>query len=198
MPRKKSLPNIYRFVRRHTPELLIGLGVFALSLSIIHKKFYDRSLRLNAELAAIAQEQTMLDQARRAVSRPVAIQIGEIVSTTVDPGQIIDGEWSIAENAATFWTEGGYPGIGGNIVLYGHNTRTIFSRLRSTRVGQEIVITSADGSQHGYRVTEIHQVTPDRVDFLQPTQTEMLTVYTCTGFLDSQRFVVRAERLLQD
>jgi sortase (surface protein transpeptidase) len=50
----------------------------------------------------------------------------------------------------------------------------------------------AEGKTAKYIVSETKRVLPNAVEEVLPTDHEVVTVYTCTGFLDSQRFVVKA------
>lgn len=84
------------------------------------------------------------------------------------------------------------PGENGNIILYGHNLNTIFGYLMDTKIGAIVNIRMTDGSLHRYTVTETQVVAPSQTQLLAPTTHEVLTLYTCTGLLDSLRFVVRA------
>ena len=46
-----------------------------------------------------------------------------------------------------------------------------------------------------YMVNEILIVNPDQIDVINPTQDETLTLYTCSGYFDTQRLVVKAKRI---
>jgi len=50
--------------------------------------------------------------------------------------------------------------------------------------------------EYSKQVKEIVEVKPDQVEYLLPTSEETLTLYTCSGFMDQKRFIVRGERVL--
>jgi len=43
-----------------------------------------------------------------------------------------------------------------------------------------------------YKVSDIKFVSPAQVEVIKPTANERLTLFTCSGFLDSKRLVVTA------
>ncbi len=105
---------------------------------------------------------------------------------------ITNGTWETTKKGASFLSDSARPGEGGNIVMYGHNTLDIFGRMRSLKPGETIHVQVADGNWYEYRVESTSIVKPHQIDAVLPTKTEILTLYTCTGWMDSQRFIVRA------
>lgn len=99
--------------------------------------------------------------------------------------------WEVATNAASIASMSARPYEQGNIIIYSHNTKRLFGRLRSVVVG-DLVTLDHDGKERDYRVEAVTVVNPSMVDFLRPTNREALTLYTCTGLFDRQRLVVRA------
>lgn len=159
-----------------------------LLISGVHSTWQDRSLRLRA--AQLDQPQAAQGE-RNAL--PSQIFIPWRVDTLINPGALENGKWSIDQDTATYLSQSARPGEGGNIVLYGHNTREILGNIRALVPGEKITITSQDGSTHDYEVEWTKEVSAEDVSAIQPTETEFLTLFTCSGFLDSQRFIVRAK-----
>lgn len=189
-------------LRQRFPLVMIIFGLTLLSISGIHFTLRDRSLRLRA--SQLPQVEVTAYQAgefgqpiSNKLPEPTKISTGKKVDVTITPGVLQDDVWSISDSTATFLTQSARPGEGGNVVIYGHNTRPILGNIRTVKVGEEIAVTTADGQQHRYRVTWTKEVRPSDVSSVQPTDTEVLTVYTCTGFLDSKRFIVRAEPIIE-
>jgi sortase A len=93
-----------------------------------------------------------------------------------------------------------FPGQNGNIGIAGHRDTT-FRPVRHIKVGDPLVLTTADGVYH-YRVTRTFIVGPDDVYVLDPTERPALTLVTCYPFEfighAPQRFVVRAEEVDTD
>lgn len=123
---------------------------------------------------------------------PVNISVGAMVDTPVVTGSIKDGEWKVAENQAVYLAQSAVPGSGGNTIVYGHNTPEVLGNIRAFTGGETITLKLADGSERRYAIEKMVEVVPDDVALLQPTEEEVLTVYTCSGWLDSKRWVVRA------
>lgn len=115
------------------------------------------------------------------------------IDVAVENSQIIDGIWEISETNASFLITSAEPGTVGNVVIYGHNRQNIFGKLvNRVKSGQHIKLVTEDGQEYFYQVDQVVVVKPNEVGVVLPTKYEVLTVYTCTGFFDSQRLVVRA------
>lgn len=126
-------------------------------------------------------------------SEPRLITIsGFINNLPIQSGTYFDGEWTVSDDTASYLIQSALPGEAGNTIIYGHNLPSIFGPLQQLKGGEKIVITTAAGDQHTYTVTEVLEVTLDQVEYLAPTQEEILTLYTCAGWLDTKRLVVRA------
>ncbi|MDZ4229403.1 MAG: sortase, partial [Patescibacteria group bacterium] len=106
---------------------------------------------------------------------------------------VTDGSWEISPDGASHWDNSANPGETGNIVIYGHNKTNLFGPIRWLSLGEEVTITDADGNEHRYRITETATVSPNQIEYIQPKNEETLTLYTCTGLFDSQRYVVIAK-----
>lgn len=125
---------------------------------------------------------------------PAKISIPDLkIDLPIEEGFIKDGVWQISEAKASHLNTSARPGEGGNIVIYGHNKRVIFGSLPFVRIGAKITITNKAGQTHSYEVTNKLYANPDQVNLLYPTDYEQLTIYTCAGLFDSQRFVIKAK-----
>jgi sortase A len=89
----------------------------------------------------------------------------------------------------------------GNLVLAGHRT-SWFQPLEGIKQGDTIELQWFDARsrrlrERRYAVTEIHVVSPENLDLLEPTPNDELTLLTCYPFghgpRSPQRFVVRAD-----
>ncbi len=128
---------------------------------------------------------------------PVRVDIPSAgIAVPVSQSRIVDGVWQVSETGASHLAVSANPGQAGNIIIYGHNYPAIFGNLPSVRRGDSVLVTAGDGRKTAYAVREAITVMPDDLSVVMPTDTETLTLYTCTGFLDSQRFVVRAVPLI--
>jgi LPXTG-site transpeptidase (sortase) family protein len=188
----ESVHKLLSKLRNNTPLIIIGIGVSLLLTSGVHSTWRDRSLRLRAEeVSEFAAPQSERKPSAQKISIPWRVE------TPIRSGEIQNGKWSLDTDAATHLSQSANPGEAGNIVIYGHNTREILGNIRVLVPGEKITLTTEDGSQHLYEVEWTKEVPPSDVSAVQPTDSEMLTLFTCSGFLDSQRFVVRAKPVLE-
>lgn len=126
---------------------------------------------------------------------PVSLSLGEI-RIAVIPAETKAGQWSVAETAANYLVGSGELGTGrGNVVIYGHNRRGILADLERVQVGEVGEVIDAAGRSYLFVVTDILIVGVNEVEWLKPTDEPVITIYTCTGILDSQRLVVRGKWL---
>jgi sortase A len=86
------------------------------------------------------------------------------------------------------------PGEPGNLGVAGHRDG-YFRVLKDIELGDEIKITTADGSE-SYIVLELKIVDPTEVEVLNPTEQQSVTLVTCYPFYfvghAPERFIVRA------
>lgn len=89
------------------------------------------------------------------------------------------------------------PGQPGNVAIAGHRD-TFFRALRNVREGDEITVSTLEGS-YRYRVDSIKVVGPEDVQVLNNSGGDILTLVTCYPFYfvgpAPRRFIVRAERI---
>lgn len=111
----------------------------------------------------------------------------------VFPAEATGSEWEISEEGVSYLLKSGVPGRSGNTIIYGHNKRNLFGPLLWIEKGREVEIKNKKGESFVYEVVETKIVSPESIEVLAPTEDSTLTLYTCTGFLDSKRFVVVAK-----
>ncbi|OGV91550.1 hypothetical protein A3A66_00240 [Microgenomates group bacterium RIFCSPLOWO2_01_FULL_46_13] len=126
-------------------------------------------------------------------SRPIRIRLPKFrVDLAVTEAVVTDGTWEISETGASHWNSSANPVESGNVVIYGHNKNSLFGPIRWLEIGDEVEVTTAEGDTIIYRVEETAVVSPKDINYVLPTNSERLTLYTCTGFLDRQRYIVIA------
>jgi len=111
----------------------------------------------------------------------------------VVPQKIIAKQWPVASDSANYLVGSGVPGERGNIVIYGHALNNIFGPILNIQNNDEIILETKDKKIYKYKVGEIKVVWPLNKEVIEPTNEEILTVYTCYGLFDTQRFVVVAK-----
>jgi LPXTG-site transpeptidase (sortase) family protein len=116
------------------------------------------------------------------------------VDVDIKKASIINGVWVIHPMSASYLINSSKINGGGNIVIYGHNKNEVIGPIRWIKKGAEITVLGEDNNEYQYKVVKTDTVDPDNLFYLQSTSEETLTVYTCTGILDSKRFIVVAKR----
>lgn len=128
---------------------------------------------------------------------PRILEIPELkLKLNVIDATISDGKWSQTANSVGYLTTSSPLGSNGNSVFYGHNRPNVLGRLNKIKKGSTIQITLGDGTVSKFEVYDFFEVTPDQLHILNPSETAKVTLYTCSGFLDSRRFVVLAKPAL--
>jgi sortase A len=86
------------------------------------------------------------------------------------------------------------PGQNGNIVVFAHARNELFGPLRDIKKDETIYILTKD-RWYRYSVSGTKLVDPSQIENIKPTDSEQLTLFTCSGFLDSKRLIVHAKPL---
>ena len=124
---------------------------------------------------------------------PTELEIPDLnIKLPIEQAEIIKGEWQVSEKNASHLAISGNPGENTNMVIYGHNKFNVLAKLKNAKKGSIISIKNTKGIVYKYIIKEISIVQPTELEVVMPTQTEILTLFTCTGFADSKRLVVRA------
>jgi LPXTG-site transpeptidase (sortase) family protein len=187
---KRNLSKLSNVLKKNTPKLLMSLGVFFMAVSILHWYFRYQALSFGKELVSQYEQQALPN---RSGSVPTHISIPWFVDTAIETQVYTDGTWTISETAAAHLAQSARPGENGNIIMYGHNKREILGNIRALKGTEIITITTQDGTSHTYQIVLLDEVDPNQTSYLEPTTEEILTIYTCSGFLDQKRFIVQAK-----
>lgn len=124
---------------------------------------------------------------------PTRIIIKDVgIDLPIYPAKVENNTWETTENGVSYLTSSPLPGEKGNSVIYGHNWANLFGPLVNIQTGKEVDVEFADHSKKKFTVEYTSVVSPDESTILAPSNDKRITLYTCTGFLDSKRFVVVA------
>lgn len=99
------------------------------------------------------------------------------------------GNAVVLKHDVAWYERSGKPAEGTNIVFWAHVLRwkdspdipAPFARVHELRPGDRLTITTNAGRRFDYVVTFQLRVNPNRVDYLQPTPLEQLTLISCIG-----------------
>lgn len=126
---------------------------------------------------------------------PVKLFIPSISKTlNISEGEVVNNRWTISQTGVSFLTNSALPGTTGNSVIYGHNLNSVLGYLKNVKNGDKIYILLSDGKFVKYTVFEEKEISPYQVEILSASQDSRLTIFTCSGFLDTARFVVVAKQ----
>lgn len=147
--------------------------------------------RHNPARVAFAREpethQVFSNQEKKVVSLEIP-RVG--IFANVEEGSISDGKWKLSTESVMHLTSSVTPGEVGNSIIYGHNWQSLFGKLDKVAVNDDIFVTLSSGEKIGFQVEYIYEVSPKQVDILKDVDHPRITIYTCSGFLDSKRLVV--------
>lgn len=188
MRKKHKHSSFKKKLLLHTPQIMILVGVCFVAVSVLHWVLRAQSLRLtDAVVSEYSQENLQPEK-----PLPTRISIQWFVDVDIEPHLYKEGEWTVSQSSASYLLQSTPPGQPGNTIIYGHNTRKILGNIRALTGSETIAITLSDGSIKNYTITTLAEVAPTDTTFLEPTEADVLTLYTCSGFLDKNRFIVRA------
>lgn len=121
---------------------------------------------------------------------PVQLTIPSLhLNVPITSENISDQDWEIPKNSVSFIDNPEILGKPNGTILVGHNWEGLLADLDKVRVGDEFNITYHNDTTKHFEVTDIQEVSPDNVRALHKGD---IAIFTCSGFLDSQRLVVSA------
>ncbi len=125
--------------------------------------------------------------------QPIAAIIKELnIELPIYPATFENGRWQATAKGVSYLTGSAAPGEKGNSILYAHNWPNLFGNLIKIQPSQVIEIKAANGEIKSFTVVETKILNPKQTYILGSSSEARLTIYTCTGFLDQNRFVVTA------
>jgi len=100
--------------------------------------------------------------------------------------------WEEKAKSVVFFSKTPVPGQQGNSVLYGHNWPHLLGNLKKVKEGDMVEIELTNGKAEKFVVTQKGNITADQTHILNQTNDYRLTIYTCSGLLDTKRFFIVA------
>jgi LPXTG-site transpeptidase (sortase) family protein len=158
-----------------------------LFLHSFHPARFEQQLRQAQAQAQISDQ--------FAHSYPQKVSIASILEVEVEPATQIGSKFLTSDDKASYFVNSASPNQQGNTIIYGHNKKGIFKKLHQLKGNEIITLIDQVGKQTDYQVQEILVAEPDQIEYLAPSDEDILTLYTCTGWADSKRLVVRAINL---
>lgn len=164
-------------------------GLFFLAVAFLFKGY--QSFRQN--ILSFVQPPKLIETVEEG-DLPTRIIIPRVrIDLPVSATTIVDHQWQVSQTGASYLFGSGVPGREGNVIIYGHNENRLFGPIRWLEKDDQIKLINKKEEEFVYRVLETKTVSPEETEVLAPTEAARLTLYTCAGFLDRERFVVVAE-----
>lgn len=124
---------------------------------------------------------------------PASLQIRSLkIHLPLIPAKITNQGWETTTQGVSYLTSSPMPGNVGNSILYGHNWPSLLGNLRNIKPGDTMTVYYSDGTVTEFEVEKTAIISPNQIGILDATEDTRITIYTCTGFLDSQRFIAVA------
>jgi LPXTG-site transpeptidase (sortase) family protein len=165
--------------------LLIGLGLLLFSAYLVF-------LRHSPYLLSFEKAPTTVNVL--SYESPQSIEIPSIaVNLPIVPAIMKGNSWETSNIGVSYLSSSPLPGQKGNSVMYGHNWGHLLGNLSKVKPGQSVYIVMNNGIKQKFVVEYTAVVSPSQTYIIDNTNDSRLTLYTCTGFLDSKRFVVVAK-----
>jgi LPXTG-site transpeptidase (sortase) family protein len=167
-------------------KILIFLGILLLIFGnyLVYERYSSKKLEF---------ESVKTVKTANSTSTPVKITIPSLgIENTIYGAKIIDNNWETTTRGISYLSDSPVPGEKGNSILYGHNWPSLLGNLTKIKTGDKINVTMDNGEERIFIVKFTYEVNPNQTQILNPTNDRRITIYTCTGFLDSKRFVVTA------
>lgn len=143
-------------------------------------------------------EASQIDLSLEAIidEKPLRLTIPNLnIDIKVEETEIVDGTWSVPEHSAGF-AEGSalLDEEHGNSIVFAHARDGLFRDLLSITDNAEITILGTS-TLYTYRVSSIEKILPDEIDKIKSFGDHHLTLFTCEGWNDEYRLLVKAKRI---
>lgn len=171
-------------------KLIFNLVILCSGLTLLLYGAYLVALRHRP--VQLVQASTQIPQ-EVVTSLPTHLEIPSLaLELPIYPAEIVGGRWQTTSEGISYLTSSPLPGDVGNSVMYGHNWPNLLGNLHNIQPGDTISVYF--GSKRlDYVVHFVSVVSPAETSIYADTPDTRLTLYTCTGFLDSKRLVVTAQ-----
>jgi LPXTG-site transpeptidase (sortase) family protein len=166
--------------------ILQGFSLFTVGLYQIFLREYPQHLAFDnyqvKQSVVAAKEQ-----------QPIKVTIKDLgISLPIIPSKVVSNQWEVTPNGASYLVTSPIPGTTGNSIIYAHNWTSLFGNLVAAKIGQTVEVEYADHTKKTFVISYTSLVDPNESTILAPSTDKRITLYTCTGFLDSKRFVAVA------
>ncbi len=136
---------------------------------------------------------TKITSASTAASLPVRISTAKAgIDAPVTIGGYENGQWILSSNNVLFLPTSQMLGEGGNTILYAHKRKSLFANLKDLSINDTITIYDLNGTTYTYKIYATENIKPTEMEKIQTNKDNTLTLFTCDGWFDETRLVVKA------
>lgn len=207
VPSSVSVKRILQDRKKRIRLFLLLSGILLIGYSLYQDGLGSKNIQTTQvnsnEMVSFSQEPVTVDKsllnALKAKDKtkvpPARLIIPSLdIDLPVKESKVINGFWEVFADSAGFGLGSAYPDEVGNQVIFAHARKGLFLPLKNAKLGQIIYVLTKD-KWYSYKAVEIKEVLPTQVEVIAPTIDTTLTLYTCSGFSDSKRLIVRAKRI---
>ncbi|HZZ98688.1 MAG TPA: sortase [Candidatus Saccharimonadia bacterium] len=116
----------------------------------------------------------------------------ERIDLPIFQSAILNGEWQLSTKGVSILSTTTHATRQEGYILYGHNWPVLLGNVSKAKIGEPLLLEYPDGSSEQYKIESVFRVSPKSVDVLDLAKSQTVLLYTCTGFLDTERLVVLA------
>lgn len=187
----RSLIMKYRFF------LMVGVLWILVGAFIGAPLLFPNGLKTDSAGAApraVDQSQPVVNEVPLIQGKPTHIKFPSVnVSVDVAPGYYNKSTktWTLSKDKAHFATTTAEPNNKtGNTFIYGHNRWQVFTALLDAKPGDTAIVTTDNGHTFTYILRSIHDTDPTDISYMQPHNSPILTVQTCSGIWYEKRHML--------
>ncbi len=114
------------------------------------------------------------------------------ITLPIYPASVVGGKWQTTTKGLSHASNSAALGDSGNTVIYGHNWPNMLKNLPELSPGDTVTVSLSESEMLTYTVTYTATIAPDDTSLTKNTTDSRLTLYTCIGLLDRDRYVVVA------
>ena len=174
-------------VSKRNPILLSTIGAILILIGGLYHVHQLQSLSFDRSYN-VKQFSSPKPAPKQIIIRSIQVSL-PIAQTTIK-----NGTWEIFNDGASHLASSANPDEHQPIIVYAHNRTTQFGNIGMLKKGDSIVLSSGQ-SHFLYSVNRQLVVDPSNMSALTKVKGETLILYTCTGWADSKRLLVYADRV---
>lgn len=168
----------------------IGIAFFILGFIFLFTALNNsQNTKLDSSEPIVADKSFEKNKEESEVERIIIPKFN--IDLKVTPSKIINGYWETSEMTASHGLGSANPGERGNVVIFAHAREGLFLGIKDIKKDDSVYVLTND-KWYRYKVSEVSDVYPSDIKVVMPAGNEELTLFTCSGFFDEKRLIVKA------